>query len=89
MKPNRVAQAVAVILAIFGVAALLAAGMIATRQYTVAAGGRHFRCGSVLAPKDPRNRVSNRVQLPRAYQTAYRRCTNDGQRPHRDRRRSS
>lgn len=74
MKPNRIAQAVAVILAIFGVAALLAAGLIATRPYQVVARGRHFNCGSVLAPKDPRNRVASRVQLPPAYQQAYRRC---------------
>ena len=57
-------------------ACLLAAGLIATREYTVRAGGRHFNCGSVLSPNDPRNRVSNRVQLPRAYQQAYRRCSN-------------
>ncbi len=78
MKPNRVAQATAVILAIFGVACLLAAGLIATRHYTVTVRGRHFNCGSVLAPKDPRNKVSTRTQLPRGYQRAYRLCTNTG-----------
>jgi hypothetical protein len=76
MKTNRLAQAVAVILAIFGIAAMLAGGLIATKQYTVVARGRHFNCGSVLAPKDPRNRVSGRTKLPPAYQQAYRRCTN-------------
>jgi hypothetical protein len=76
MKPNRVAQAVALILAIAGLSALLAAGLIATRHYTVTVRGKHFKCGSVLAPKDPRNKVSNRVQLPRNYQRAYRLCTN-------------
>jgi hypothetical protein len=78
MKPNRVAQATAVILAIFGVAALVAAGLIATRQYTVTVRRGHYKCGSVLAPKDPRNRVNNRAQLPRNYQRAYRLCTNTG-----------
>ena len=75
MKPNRVAQAAAVILAIFGIATLLAAGLIATHQFTVTAGRKHFSCGSVLVPKDPRNKVSNRVQLPTAYQRAYKLCT--------------
>jgi hypothetical protein len=76
MKPNRIAQAIAVILAIFGVAALLAAGLIATKPYSVTVKQRHYKCGSVLAPKDPRNRVSNKLQLPRNYQRAYKLCTN-------------
>jgi hypothetical protein len=76
MKTSRVAQAAALILAIAGVAALLAAGLIATRPFKVTVGARHYNCGSVLAPKDPRNKVSNRVQLPQGYQRASRRCTN-------------
>ena len=76
MKPNRAARVAALILAIAGLAALLAAGLVATKQFTVTARGRHFKCGSVLFPKDPRNRVSSRVKLPQAFQTAYRLCLN-------------
>ena len=77
MKPNRVAQAVAVILAIAGIALLLASFLIATRQYTVTVRGRHFNCGSVLAPKDPRSKVSTRVRLPPRYQRAYTLCNRE------------
>lgn len=75
MKPNRAAQVAALILAIAGISALLASGLIATRQYKVTVRGKHFRCGSVLFPVDPRNKVSSRKTLPPAYQKAYRLCT--------------
>ena len=74
MKPNRIAQAAALILAIAGVACLLASFLVATRPFTVRAGGRHFNCGSVIAPKDPRNKVSSRARIPRSYLQAYKRC---------------
>jgi hypothetical protein len=74
MKPNRIAQAAALILAIAGVACLLASFMVATRHFTVRAGGRHFNCGSVISPKDPRNKVSTHARVPRAYTQAYKRC---------------
>ena len=74
MKPNRVAQVAAVILAIFGIATLLAAGLIATHQFTVTAGRKHFSCGSVLVPKDPRNKVSDRATVPVRLQRAYKLC---------------
>lgn len=76
MKPNRVARFAALVLAVAGIAAMLASGVVATRKYTVTVRGRHFQCGSVLFPADPRNKVSNRKTLPPAYQRAYRLCLN-------------
>jgi hypothetical protein len=76
MKPNTAARIAAIILAVAGLAAIVAAGVIATRDFTVVAGrnGRHFKCGSVIAAKDPRNLVSRRVQIQRQYKVAYSRC---------------
>jgi hypothetical protein len=76
MKPNRAARVAALILAIAGLSALLASGLIATKKYTVTVRGRHFICGSVLFPVDPRNKVNTRRTLPPAYQKAYKLCTN-------------
>jgi hypothetical protein len=76
MRPNTAARIAAIILALAGLAAIVAAGVIATRQFTVVAGprGRHFKCGSVIASKDPRNLVSRRVQVKQQYRIAYSRC---------------
>ena len=75
MRPNTAARIAAIILAVAGLAAIVAAGVIATRDFTVVAGrGRHFKCGSVIQAKDPRNLVSRKVQIPRQYKVAYSRC---------------
>ena len=75
MKPNTAARVAAIILAIAGLAAVVAAGLVATRNFTVTVpSGRHFKCGSVLVAKDPRNLVSRRSQIPRQYKVAYSRC---------------
>jgi hypothetical protein len=74
MKPNTAARVAAIILAIAGLSAIVAAGLIATRNYRVTVGGRQFKCGSVLVAKDPRNLVSRRVQIPVRYKRAYSRC---------------
>ena len=74
MKPNTAARVAAIILAIAGLAAVVAAGLVATRDFRVTVGGRQFKCGSVLVAKDPRNLVSRKVQIPRKYKVAYSRC---------------
>ena len=71
MRTNQAAKFAAVILAIAGLASMFAAGLVATKS---SPSPRVFKCGSVLFPKDPRNKVSARVKLPPAYQRAYNRC---------------
>ena len=74
MRPNTAARIAAIILALAGLAAIVAAGIIATRDFSVVVAGRQYQCGSVIASKDPRNKVSRRVQIPRRYKLAYSRC---------------
>ena len=74
MRPNTAARIAAIILAIAGLAAIVAAGVIATRNFTVTVGPRHFNCGSVIAAKDPRNLVGRRSTVPRRNKVAYSRC---------------
>ena len=74
MRPNRAARIAALILALAGLASMVAAGLVATRSFTVTVGPRHYKCGSVLFPKDPRNRVSNRRSIPLALREAANRC---------------
>jgi hypothetical protein len=78
MKPNRAAKVAAVLLSIFGIAALVAAGLIATKEFKVRVGQppRTYSCGSIIVSKDPRNLVARRAQVRRRYQVAYRRCQN-------------
>jgi hypothetical protein len=76
MRTNQAAKIAAIILAIAGLSSMVGAGLVATRSFSVKAppSPRIFKCGSVLFPKDPRNKVSTRVKLPVAYQRAYNRC---------------
>ena len=74
MKPYSAARVAAIILAIAGLAAVVAAGLVATRPFTVTVRGQHFKCGTVINAKDPRNRVSRRRTIPPAYRQAYNRC---------------
>jgi hypothetical protein len=76
MKPNNAARFAAVVLAIAGLSALLAAGLVATRDFTVTVRPRHYKCGSVLFPKDPRNAVSSRAAVPAANVRAAKLCSN-------------
>ena len=76
MSPNRVARVAAVILAIAGLSCMAAAGIVATHQFRVTVRGGQVKCGSVLFPKDPRNKVSNRVTVPPRLQRAYKLCQN-------------
>ena len=76
MKTNQAAKFAAMILAIAGLSSMLGGALVATHSFTVRVSGspRIFHCGSVLFPKDPRNKVSARVKLPLAFQKAYNRC---------------
>jgi hypothetical protein len=74
MKPNTAARVAAIILAIAGLAAVVAAGLVATRSFTVTVRGVHYHCGSVVVSKDPRNKVSRRRTIPPRYIRAYKLC---------------
>jgi hypothetical protein len=76
VKPNQAARIAATILALAGLAFMVGAGIVATRDFTVRVppSPRIFRCGSVLFPKDPRNLVSTRVAVPPTFSRAYTRC---------------
>jgi hypothetical protein len=74
VKPNTAAKVAALLLAIVGVAALLAAGMVATRQFRVRVASKTYACGSVIVAKDPRNNVGRRLQVPPRLRVAYSRC---------------
>jgi multisubunit Na+/H+ antiporter MnhB subunit len=67
-------RVVAIILVIVGVAFLVAALLVATRPFEVHVRGQKFKCGSVLAPKDPRDIVSKRAQVRPIYKQANNRC---------------
>jgi hypothetical protein len=74
MKPNTAARVAAIILAIAGLAAVVAAGLVATRPFKVTVRGVHYQCGTVLVAKDPRNRVSRRATIPPRFNRAYKLC---------------
>ena len=74
MKPNTAAKAAALLLAIVGIAALLAAGIVATRDFRVRVASKTYNCGSVIVAKDPRNLVGRRLQVPPRLRLAYSRC---------------
>ena len=70
MKPNQLARFAAVVLALAGVAALIAAALVSLRsvETRVPPGAPPpFDCGSVLFPKDPRN-----LAPPRANRVPFR-----------------
>ena len=75
MKPNSLARFAAVILVLFGVAALLAAAVVSLRsvETRVPPFGK-FDCGSVLFPKDPRNLAPPRGEVPPRLKRANNRC---------------
>ena len=74
MRGNTLGRVVAIILVIVGVAVLVSALLVATRPFDVRVRGHKFKCGSVLAPKDPRNIVSRRATVPPLYRQANNRC---------------
>ena len=66
MKPNQLARFAAVILALAGVAALVAAAFLSLSNVKtrVPPFPREFDCGSVLSPKDPRNLAPPQRNVP-------------------------
>ena len=76
MKPNQLARFAAVVLALAGVAALVAAAVFSLRgvQTRVPPNPRKFDCGSVLFAKDPRNLAPPRGNLPPRLVRANNRC---------------
>jgi hypothetical protein len=74
MRTSTLARFAAIVLAIVGVAFIVAAFLVATNSFSVHVRGRTFKCGSVLAAKDPRNLVSRRAGVPQIYRQANNRC---------------
>jgi hypothetical protein len=76
VKPNQLARFAALILALAGVAALLAASVVSLRGFEtrVAPFPRQFDCGSVLFAKDPRNLAPPQRTVPPIYTKANNRC---------------
>ncbi len=75
MNPNRAARIAAIILALAGLASMVAGGLVATHQFRVNVPPKGpVKCGSVLFPKDPRNKVGNRASVPVRLQRAYKLC---------------
>ena len=70
MKPNQLARFAAVVLALAGVAALIAAALVTLRSFETRwppGSPKPFDCGSVLFPKDPRD-----LAPPRANRVPFR-----------------
>jgi hypothetical protein len=74
VKTGTLARVAAIVLAIVGVACLVASLRVATETFSVSVRGQKFNCGSVLASKDPRDLVSSRSQVPGRYKRANRQC---------------
>jgi hypothetical protein len=67
VKPNQLARLAAVVLLLAGVAALLAAGLVAVRSFDARGlpqNPRRFDCGSVLFAKDPLTLVPRQANQP-------------------------
>ena len=74
MKTSQLAKFAAVVLALAGVAALLAAGVVSLRSFEVHGPVRKFDCGSVLFAKDPRDLSPRRGNVPPAFTQANNKC---------------
>ena len=76
MKPNQAARFAAIVLALLGVATLLASVLVAIGSFQVVAGNpsRRYDCGSVLFAKDPRTLVPKAAQIPQRLKAAENRC---------------
>lgn len=76
MKPYQIARFAAVVLALAGVAALLAAGVVSLHSFQAQGGpqARRFDCGSVLFAKDPRNLAPANANVPRNLTVANNGC---------------
>lgn len=76
MKPNQLAKFAAVVLALVGVATLLAAGVVATRSFEAHGlpRSRLYDCGSVVFAKDPQTLVAKLHTVPRNLVLAHQHC---------------
>jgi hypothetical protein len=74
VRMSTLTRAVVILLAIVGAVFLVASLLAAVRPFDVHWKGHRFKCGSVLAPKDPRDLVSSRAQVPQLYKQANNRC---------------
>jgi hypothetical protein len=75
VKPNQLARFAAAILALAGVAALLAAGVVSLRNFQTEGNlPKRFECGSVLFAKDPRTLVPRHAKVPGNVIVAASRC---------------
>jgi hypothetical protein len=74
MRTGTLARVAAIVLAIIGVACLVASLVVATKQIRVSVQRQKFNCGSVLASKDPRDLVSSRRQVTPLYKQANNLC---------------
>jgi hypothetical protein len=74
VKPNQLARFAAMILALAGVAALLASAVVALRSFSVRGPVQRFDCGSVVFAKDPRNLAPRTKTLPQRFTVANNRC---------------
>jgi hypothetical protein len=74
LKTSQLAKFAAVVLALAGVAALLAAGLVSVRSFDYHGPAQKYDCGSVLFAKDPRNLAPRRAIVPPRYARANRQC---------------
>ncbi len=74
MKTNQLARFAAVILALAGVAALLAAAAVSLRSFSFHGPAQRYDCGSVLFAKDPRNLAPPSGAMPRRLVGANKQC---------------
>ena len=76
MKPNQAARLAAIVLALAGIAALLASVVVALHGFEATAGVRpkRYDCGSVLFAKDPRTLVPKSATIPANLRAAEAHC---------------
>jgi len=74
VKTNQLAKFAAVVLALAGVAALLAAVVVSLRSFEVSGPVRKYDCCSVLFAKDPRDLAPRRANVPHRLVLANTKC---------------
>jgi hypothetical protein len=67
VKQGQLARFAAVVLALAGVAALLASAVVSLRSFESQVGPKRYDCGSVLFAKDPRALTPNQANRPPPY----------------------
>jgi hypothetical protein len=74
VKPNQLARFAAVVLALAGVAALLASAVVSLTKFDAQGGPKRYACGSVLFAKDPRSLVPKQAPIPTVFSKAEANC---------------